>query len=368
MAVELDPLFLKAIALLHSRHPDSGQQLQTLIQNYRDKLSGDPKCEKVEKRDAISGTKSPKIAEKPIQIQERSKSPIFTPTFSTSLSAKPVETVSKTSAMELVETVEELSSSAFHQESITDEQLDAGMVESLAELNSSFGESVIEELSSSSLLELEPITKKQKIDVEDEHAVIPVSHEDESHTSVLEESVSLDLDGPMCCVCQSHETDSADNCLVECHECHNYYHQRCHKPPMTNKDVHDPRFVLYCSQCSKRMRKEMQQAAQQSTASSSTVTQETKTAAKPVTNPFQLPKAPFQQPFRRPPSAGNPETSKNIPSTSASLTSGNGNNGGQAQNSQRGSAFLPQNAQMKSMKRLELVKKRAKIQQQMRKR
>ena len=57
--------------------------------------------------------------------------------------------------------------------------------------------------------------------------------------------------------CFSHETDSADNCLVECHECHNYYHQRCHKPPMTNKDVHDPRFVLYCSQCSRKVKKEI---------------------------------------------------------------------------------------------------------------
>lgn len=55
----------------------------------------------------------------------------------------------------------------------------------------------------------------------------------------------------------SHKTDSADNCLIECHECHNYYHQICHKPPMTNKDIHDPRFLWYCTQCSRRMKKEM---------------------------------------------------------------------------------------------------------------
>ncbi len=47
MAAELDPLFLKAIALLHSKHPDSGQQLSALIQDYRDKLTGEPKREKV---------------------------------------------------------------------------------------------------------------------------------------------------------------------------------------------------------------------------------------------------------------------------------------------------------------------------------
>ncbi len=47
MATDLDPLFLKAIALLNSRHTDSGRQLSALIQDYRDKLRGEPRREKV---------------------------------------------------------------------------------------------------------------------------------------------------------------------------------------------------------------------------------------------------------------------------------------------------------------------------------
>ena len=47
MAAELDPLFVKAITLLNSRHPDSARQLKTLIQDYRDKVTGETRREKV---------------------------------------------------------------------------------------------------------------------------------------------------------------------------------------------------------------------------------------------------------------------------------------------------------------------------------
>ena len=47
MAVELDPLFLKAINLLNSRHPDSARQLKELVQDYREKITGETRREKV---------------------------------------------------------------------------------------------------------------------------------------------------------------------------------------------------------------------------------------------------------------------------------------------------------------------------------
>lgn len=31
--------------------------------------------------------------------------------------------------------------------------------------------------------------------------------------------------------------------------------QECHKPPVTEQDVNDPRFVWYCCKCSKNMKK-----------------------------------------------------------------------------------------------------------------
>ena len=39
-AMELDPLFLKAISLLRSKHPDSAKQLNALVQEYREKTYG----------------------------------------------------------------------------------------------------------------------------------------------------------------------------------------------------------------------------------------------------------------------------------------------------------------------------------------
>ena len=39
-APELDPLFLKAMALLSSKHPDSGRLLKELVSDYREKHYG----------------------------------------------------------------------------------------------------------------------------------------------------------------------------------------------------------------------------------------------------------------------------------------------------------------------------------------
>ena len=35
----------------------------------------------------------------------------------------------------------------------------------------------------------------------------------------------------------------------------NLFVQECHKPPVTEQDVNDPRFVWYCNKCSKNMKK-----------------------------------------------------------------------------------------------------------------
>ena len=56
MAADLDPLFLQAIHLLNSRHPDSAQKLKELVQEYREKITGETKHDKVsEWQNLISG-------------------------------------------------------------------------------------------------------------------------------------------------------------------------------------------------------------------------------------------------------------------------------------------------------------------------
>ncbi|XP_036359186.1 integrator complex subunit 12 isoform X1 [Octopus sinensis] len=63
----------------------------------------------------------------------------------------------------------------------------------------------------------------------------------------------LDL-GIACVNCQQFEVTSG-NQLIECQECHNLYHQECHKPPVIGQDVNDPRFVWYCTRCVKSLEK-----------------------------------------------------------------------------------------------------------------
>ena len=48
-----------------------------------------------------------------------------------------------------------------------------------------------------------------------------------------------------------------ENSLVECSECHLYYHRQCHKPHVSAKDLIDPQLIWYCSKCTKKMKKEM---------------------------------------------------------------------------------------------------------------
>lgn len=55
-------------------------------------------------------------------------------------------------------------------------------------------------------------------------------------------------------VCKQIEITN-NNQLFECQDCLCLYHQECHKPPITKKDINDPRLVWYCSKCSKNMKK-----------------------------------------------------------------------------------------------------------------
>ncbi|KAL1023808.1 hypothetical protein UPYG_G00046500 [Umbra pygmaea] len=60
--------------------------------------------------------------------------------------------------------------------------------------------------------------------------------------------------GLACVVCRQ-VTLTSGNQLVECQECHNLYHQDCHKPQVTDKDVNDPRLVWYCARCTRQMKR-----------------------------------------------------------------------------------------------------------------
>ncbi len=59
----------------------------------------------------------------------------------------------------------------------------------------------------------------------------------------------LDMLDYTCCVCRSI-TQANGNKLMECHTCQDMYHQECHQPAVTNEEANDPRLVWNCSRCS----------------------------------------------------------------------------------------------------------------------
>lgn len=80
------------------------------------------------------------------------------------------------------------------------------------------------------------------------------SDESESDTDMNDIAMEI-MDGINCTVCKSFEV-TPRNRLVECQECHSLYHQECHKPPVTDQDVNDPRLVWYCAKCAKSLKKQ----------------------------------------------------------------------------------------------------------------
>lgn len=81
--------------------------------------------------------------------------------------------------------------------------------------------------------------------------------EDDSEATDIEETdageFALEM-GLACVVCKQIDV-FPNNKLIECQDCHSLYHQECHKPPATDQDINDPRFVWYCAKCTKTQKK-----------------------------------------------------------------------------------------------------------------
>ncbi|CAG0897206.1 unnamed protein product [Darwinula stevensoni] len=59
--------------------------------------------------------------------------------------------------------------------------------------------------------------------------------------------------GLVCVVCKSLEV-TTHNRLIECQECHQLYHQECHRPPVSDEDANDPRGIWYCAACGRNIK------------------------------------------------------------------------------------------------------------------
>ncbi|NWJ08894.1 INT12 protein, partial [Crypturellus undulatus] len=212
--LELDPIFLKALGFLHSKSKDSAEKLKALLDESLARgtdASYRPSQKEVEQ---------PKVSvTKPISSKQEPKAASSLP--SGNNNGKP--TVSEKVKKE----TEKRSGDKLKGE--TAEGVDAPKKPRLEK----------QEARSS------PITVQTSKDL----SIPDLSSFEE--TSADDFAMEMGL---ACVVCRQM-TVTFGNQLVECQECHNLYHQDCHKPQVTDKEVNDPRLVWYCARCTRQMKR-----------------------------------------------------------------------------------------------------------------
>ncbi|XP_053202997.1 integrator complex subunit 12-like [Panonychus citri] len=192
---EFTPLFCKAISLLHSTSKSSTDQLKSLLDEWLAL-----KTDKNVTIDSIKPTES--------KLKESQKRP-----------AKPIPAVVKAK-------------------------------KSKSHSSPSSRNQSPEPKSKASPTQITPLAEESIVSIKKEEDSDATDIEDES-TDAGEFALEMGL---ACVVCKQLDF-APGNQPVECSECHNLYHQECHKPPITDRDVSDPRNVWYCAKCTKNMEK-----------------------------------------------------------------------------------------------------------------
>ncbi|XP_064782695.1 integrator complex subunit 12 isoform X1 [Oncorhynchus masou masou] len=133
--------------------------------------------------------------------------------------------------------------------------------------------------------------------------------------------------GLACVVCRQM-TVTSGNQLVECQECHNLYHQDCHKPQVTDKDVNDPRLVWYCARCTRQMKRMAQKTQKPSQKPTPAVVSAAPVVKDPLVKKPELKVKPDTsstfQAFKRTEVKASAAVSANPSSSGGSLQSGSG--------------------------------------------
>ncbi|XP_063165680.1 integrator complex subunit 12 [Candoia aspera] len=208
--LELDPVFLKALGFLHSKSKDSAEKLKALLDESLSR--GIDSCYRPSQKE-IDQPKVP--IPKPVSVKT---SPSL-PTGNTNGKTTIVEKVKKEVEKRIVDKIKvEIS-----------EGID--------------------------------IAKKPRLEKPEAHSTsITVQTSKDlamPDLSSFEETSADDFAmemGLACVVCRQM-TVTSGNPLVECQECHNLYHQDCHKPQVTDKEMNDPRVVWYCARCTRQIKK-----------------------------------------------------------------------------------------------------------------
>ncbi|XP_073427923.1 integrator complex subunit 12 isoform X2 [Dendrobates tinctorius] len=209
MNTELDPVFLKALGFLHSKSKDSAERLKALLDESL--------CKSIDIGYRL-----------PLKDAEQSKVTLPKPKSDVKTSSSSASSILKSLPIEKVKKEAEKRSAEKMKADIGD-PIDLPKKPRLEK----------PEARSS------PITVPNSKDI----PMTDLSNFDETNA----DDFAMEM-GLACVVCRQMTVFSG-NQLVECQECHNLYHQDCHKPQVTDKDVNDPRLVWYCARCTRQMKR-----------------------------------------------------------------------------------------------------------------
>lgn len=218
VTLELDPIFLKGLSYLHSKSKDSAEKLKALLDEAL----------------ARGSDTSYRTVQKDIEVSKGS--------------------ISKLS-LNKQDSKSSLSSSSSSSSS--------GSSKSSSEKSKKEGEKRPSEKVRIDLSDVDP-PKKPRLDKQ-ENRSSPVTVQTSKYLPNDCDETNADdfaMEMGLACVACRQMTVSMGNQLVECQECHNLYHQDCHKPQVTDKEVNDPRLVWYCARCTRQMKRMAQKPPQ----------------------------------------------------------------------------------------------------------
>ncbi|XP_068177603.1 integrator complex subunit 12 [Antennarius striatus] len=228
VSLELDPIFLKGLSYLHSKSKDSAEKLKALLDESLARGSDSSYRSSIKDVDLSKGSVS--------------KLSLSKPDLKSSLSSSSSSSSSSTSS------------------------------KSSSEKSKKEGEKRLSEKVRVDLGEVDPPKKPRLEKQENRSSPITVQTSkdllpninDYDETSADDFAMEMGL---ACVVCRQM-TVTMGNQLVECQECHNLYHQDCHKPQVTDKEVNDPRLVWYCARCTRQMKRMAQKPPQKPSSAS----------------------------------------------------------------------------------------------------
>ncbi|XP_004626762.1 integrator complex subunit 12 [Octodon degus] len=212
--LELDPIFLKALGFLHSKSKDSAEKLKALLDESlaRGSDSSYRPTQKDVEPPKISSTKS-------ISIKQEPKTSSSLPSGNNNGKVLSTDKAKKEA------------------EKRPADKMKSDITEGA-------------DIPKKPRLE-KPDTRSSPITVQTSKDLAMADLSSFEETSADDFAMEMGL---ACVVCRQM-TVASGNQLVECQECHNLYHQDCHKPQVTDKEVNDPRLVWYCARCTRQMKR-----------------------------------------------------------------------------------------------------------------